>query len=52
MRKREKTYHMIDKEMARLKVAERLIEKVTKVEEASHILDISTRQVISTLKKE
>jgi transposase len=43
---RKEQYHMTEKEMARLKVAERLIEKAMKVEEASRILDISTRQVI------
>jgi transposase len=46
MKKREETYHMTDREMTRLKVAERLIEKTMKVEEASRILNISTRQVI------
>jgi transposase len=46
MKKREETYHMTKKEMVRLKVAERLIEKTMKVEEASRILNISTRQVI------
>lgn len=43
---RKEQYHMTDKEMRRLKVAERLIEKVMKVEEAARILNISTRQVI------
>jgi transposase len=43
---RKEQYHMTKKEMARLKVAERLIGNVMKVEEASRILDISTRQVI------
>jgi hypothetical protein len=52
MDKREETYHMTKKEMTRLKVAERVIEKVMKVEEASRILDISTRQVIRIKKKE
>ena len=37
---------MTDREMTRLKVAERLIEKTMKIEEASRILNISTRQVI------
>jgi len=46
MNKREETYHMTKKEMVRLKVAERLLEKTMKVEEASRILNISTRQVI------
>ena len=46
MNKRKETYHMTKKEMVRLKVAERLIEKTMKVEEASRILNISTRQVI------
>jgi transposase len=43
---RKEQYHMTEKEMVRLKVAERLIEKVMKVEEAARILNISTRQVI------
>jgi transposase len=43
---RKEQYHMTDKEMVRLKVAERLIEGDMKVEEASRILNISTRQVI------
>jgi transposase len=43
---RKEQYHMTKKEMVRLKVAERLIERAMRVEEASHILDISTRQVI------
>jgi transposase len=46
MKKRKETYHMTKKEMVRLKVAERLIEKVMKVEEAARILNLSTRQVI------
>jgi len=43
---RKEQYHMTEKEMVRLKVAERLIEKVMKVEEVARILNISTRQVI------
>jgi hypothetical protein len=43
---RKEQYHMTKKEIARLKVAERLIERAMRVEEASHILNISTRQVI------
>ena len=46
MKKREGLYHLTEKEMVRLKVAERLIEKEMKVEEAARILNISTRQVI------
>ena len=37
---------MTEKEVVRLKVAERLIEKVMKVEEAAHILNSSTKQAI------
>ena len=36
---------MTAKEMARLRVVERLIEGEMKIEEASRILNISTRQV-------
>ncbi len=46
MNTREETYHMTEKEMVRLKVAERLIEGQMKIEEAARILNISTRQVI------
>jgi transposase len=45
MNTREEQYHMTAKEMARLRVVERLIEGEMKVEEASRILNISTRQV-------
>ena len=45
MNKREETYHMTEKEMVRLKVAERLLEGEMKVEQASHVLKISTRQI-------
>jgi len=51
MKKREELYHMTKKEMARLKVAERLIEKEMKIEEAARILNISTRQVIRIKKR-
>ena len=51
MKKREELYHMTKKEMARLKVAERLLEKTMKVEEAARILNISTRQVIRIKKR-
>jgi hypothetical protein len=43
---RKEQYHMTKKEMVRLKVAERLIGKVMKVEEAARILNISTRRVL------
>lgn len=46
MNKREETYHMTKKEMVRLKVAERLIGGQMKLEEASRILNISTRQAV------
>ncbi len=46
MKKRKEQYHMTEKEMVRLKVAEKLIEGQMKVEEAARILNISTRQVI------
>lgn len=46
MKKRKEQYHMTEKEMVRLKVAERLIEGQMKIEEAARILNISTRQVI------
>lgn len=44
--KREEIYHMTAKEMARLKVAERLIEGEMKVRGAAEVLMLSTRQVI------
>jgi len=43
---REETYHMTEKEMVRLRVAEKLLEGQMKIEEAARILNISTRQVI------
>jgi transposase len=43
---RKEQYHMTEKEMVRLKVAERLIEDQMKVKEAARILNISTRHVI------
>ena len=43
---RKEQYHMTEKEMVRLKVAERLIEGQMKIEEAARILNISTRQAI------
>ena len=45
MEKREELYHMTQKEMVRLKVAERLLAKEMKIDEAARILNISTRQV-------
>jgi len=46
MTTREEIYHMTAKEMARLKVAERLVEGEIKIKEAAGILMLSTRQVI------
>jgi len=45
MNKREETYHMTDKEMARLVVAERLIAGEISVQGAAEVLELSTRQV-------
>ena len=45
MNKREEIYHMTKREMARLKVAERLIEGEIRVREAAEVLMLSTRQV-------
>ena len=42
MNKREETYHMTEKEMARLKVAEKLLEGNIKVKDAAEILGLST----------
>lgn len=46
MNTREETYHMTEKEMVRLKVAERLVEGQMKVGQAADILMLSTRQII------
>jgi len=46
MNTREEIYHMTAKEMARLKVAEKLVEGEIKVKEAAEVLMLSTRQVI------
>ena len=43
---REEKYHMTEKEMTRLKVAERLIDGEMMVSQAADILMLSTRQVI------
>ncbi|MBA7649082.1 ISNCY family transposase ISHahy13 [subsurface metagenome] len=51
MNTREEIYHMTAKEMARLKVAERLVGGEIKVKEASEVLMLSTRQVIRIKKK-
>jgi len=51
MSKREETYHMTDKEMARLIVAERLIEGEITVKGAAAVLKLSTRQVKRIKKK-
>jgi len=51
MNKREETYHMTDKEMARLVVAERLIAGEITIKGAAEVLGISTRQVKRIKKK-
>ena len=51
MNKREEIYHMTAKEMARLKVAERLIEDRVTIKAAAEVLGLSTRQ-IARIKKE
>jgi len=51
MNTREETYHMTDKEMARLIVVERLIEGEMTVEGAAEVLRLSTRQVKRIKKK-
>ena len=45
MNKREETYHMTDKEMARLVVAERLIEGEITIKDAAEVLRLSTRKI-------
>ncbi len=45
MNKREETYHMTDREMTRLIVAERLIEGEITVKDAAEVLGLSTRQI-------
>ncbi len=51
MNTREETHHMTDKEMARLIVAERLIEGEITVNGAAEVLGLSTRQVKRIKKK-
>jgi transposase len=51
MNTREETYHMTEKEMARLKIAERLAEGEITVKDAAEVLKLSTRQVIRIKKK-
>jgi len=46
MNTREEAYHMTEKEMARLKVAERLVEGEITIKDAAEVLGLSTRQVI------
>ena len=46
MNKREEIYHMTAKEMARLKVAEKLLAGEIKVKDAAEVLMLSTRQTI------
>jgi len=48
---REETYHMTDKEMARLVVAERLIAGEITIKGAAEVLGLSTRQVRRIKKK-
>ena len=48
---REETYHMTDKEMARLVVAERLIAGEITIKGAAEVLGLSTRQVKRIKKK-
>lgn len=45
MSKREETYHITDKEMARVVVAEKLIEEEITIKGAAEVLRLSTRQV-------
>jgi len=45
MNKREEIYHMTEREMARVKVAERLIEGEMTVKGAAEVLGLSTRQI-------
>jgi len=45
MKKREELYHMTDKEMARLIVAERLVKGEITIKDAAEVLRLSTRQV-------
>ncbi|MFZ3386113.1 MAG: ISNCY family transposase, partial [Candidatus Hydromicrobium sp.] len=51
MNTREETYHMTDKEMARLIVAERLVKGEIRVKDAAEVLGLSTRQVKRIKKK-
>jgi transposase len=51
MNTREETYHMTDKEMARLVVAERLIAGEITIKGAAEVLGISTRQTKRIKKK-
>ncbi len=46
MNTREEIYHMTTKEMARLMVANKLIEKAITVKKAAEILGLSTRQTL------
>jgi transposase len=46
MNTREEIYHMTTKEMARLKVAERLVEGKVTIKAAAEVLGLSTRQVV------
>ena len=46
MNTREETYHMTEKEMARLKIAERLVGGEVTIKDAAEVLRLSTRQVI------
>jgi len=46
MNAREEIHHMTAKEMARLKVAEKLVEGKVTIKDAAEVLGLSTRQVI------
>ncbi len=46
MNKREEIYHMTEKEMVRVEVIDRLLRGEMKVNQAAHILMLSSRQVI------
>ncbi|MQY74846.1 MAG: hypothetical protein GH148_04875 [Clostridia bacterium] len=46
MNTREETYHMTKREMKRLIVITKLIERIVSLKEASKVLELSTRQVL------
>ena len=51
MKRREETYHMTDKEMARAVVAERLLKGEISIKDAAEVLGLSTRQIKRIKKK-